>query len=859
MTEEEVQPVLRGRNVLWLVLAALTVLLGAILIPPYISISRYQKSITELMSRSLGRPVRLSSVELRLLPWPGFVLSDLTVEEDPSYGAEPILHANTVKASIRLLSLWRGRLEIDSISVDEASLNLVRTPNGFWNLDPLFQTAAAHAKSAARTEPNRRTVQLPYLEATNSRVNFKNGLEKLPFSLVGADLSFWQEKPGEWRLRLKGQPARTDVTLDLADTGLVQMEASLHSASELRQMPIRLDMQWREARLGQLSRLLIGSDPGWRGDLTWQLHLDGTPDYAHVTTRLSATGVHRAEFAPAEPLDFDANCKFDYGYTLRKIENLSCDSPLGDGHMHLDGALPGDAPQRLTLSLDRISAQAGLSLLRTVRSGVADDLQAHGSITGKLNYDPIPAGEPAGNAKGTEPKATTKEVPKQALSGSLQVTGFSLSGGPLDQPLQFADFRLVPINGANALSVALQGESTVTAGGAAPLLVSARLGQSRFALKVQGAASYKRLQQVAQLAGIGGATEFERLSGSAPEVDLSAEGAWIPAEERPLMMVHLEGGGAADMHEQTGEPDKSLLGTITMHKAVWRPEQLAGAVDLETAVLHLSGGGAQWEGSFSYGPLKGTATIEPSTACRAGQSCTAQVSLNFDQLDAQVLQTALLGAQDKKTLLTSLLAQFTSSSPPAWPASDVSLNANTLLLGQVKLEKAALSVAIRPNAAEIKTFGATLFGGELQVTGTVTNGQKPSYALTGSLEKADPKRLCGYLELRCSGGPIGVSGKVNLTGFTAKDLGATAAGSLHLDWVRGAVQGRVALAATPSPIAKDVARFSRWTGDATIGSSSVTFEQSDLTQGRRTTKVPLVITFGEPPSVSFTESTTAGK
>ena len=113
--------------------------------PPLVSIGRYKARITRLMSASLGRPVRLSSVELRLLPRPGFVLTDLTVEEDPAYGAEPVLHANTVTADIRLLPLWRGRLEISSISVDEASLNLVRTREGRWNLDSLFRTAAAHS------------------------------------------------------------------------------------------------------------------------------------------------------------------------------------------------------------------------------------------------------------------------------------------------------------------------------------------------------------------------------------------------------------------------------------------------------------------------------------------------------------------------------------------------------------------------------------------------------------------------------------------------------------------------------------------------------------------------------------------
>src|SRR5208337_788411 len=95
-----------------LALAALAAILAVLIVPPLVSVSRYKSRITQLMSASLGRPVRLSSVEIRLLPRPGFVLTDLTVEEDPAYGAEPVLHANTVTASIRLLSLWRGRLEL---------------------------------------------------------------------------------------------------------------------------------------------------------------------------------------------------------------------------------------------------------------------------------------------------------------------------------------------------------------------------------------------------------------------------------------------------------------------------------------------------------------------------------------------------------------------------------------------------------------------------------------------------------------------------------------------------------------------------------------------------------------------------
>ena len=139
----------------------------------------------------------------------------------------------------------------------------------------------------------------------------------------------WRESNGNWRVRLRGQPARTDVVLDLADTGIVRMEATLHPAPQLNQMPLHVDIDWRQAQLGQLSRLVLSSDQGWRGDMTGELHLDGTAASARIESRLRASGVHRAEFAPAAPLDFDATCSFIVQFGHRSVENLVCKSPVG--------------------------------------------------------------------------------------------------------------------------------------------------------------------------------------------------------------------------------------------------------------------------------------------------------------------------------------------------------------------------------------------------------------------------------------------------------------------------------------------------------------------------------------------------
>ncbi len=190
---------------------AAVLLATAIVAPPLISLNRVHRRIADSISQAIGRPVRMSSIKLRLLPRPGFEIADFVVEDDPAFGAEPILRSSQVVASVRLLPLWRGRLEIARIAFDEPSVNLVRNREGRWNFDSLLSQAAQIPKAPTGERHPGNLQRFPYIDASNARINFKNGDEKLPFSFFNADLAVWLENPGEWRIEFAAQPVRTDV------------------------------------------------------------------------------------------------------------------------------------------------------------------------------------------------------------------------------------------------------------------------------------------------------------------------------------------------------------------------------------------------------------------------------------------------------------------------------------------------------------------------------------------------------------------------------------------------------------------------------------------------------------------------
>jgi hypothetical protein len=100
--------------------------------------------------------------------------------------------------------------------------------------------------------------------------------------------------------------------------------------------------------------------------------------------------------------------------------------------------------------------------------------------------------------------------------------------------------------------------------------------------------------------------------------------------------------------------------------------------------------------------------------------------------------------------------------------------------------------------------------------------------------------------MRFSGGTFDANGKIELTGFSAADLTASAKGALHFDWSNGTV------AAASGFVPPALARFDRWTADAEIAHGAFTLKENQVKHGAHTTPVQAVVTLADPPKVAFT-------
>jgi hypothetical protein len=388
------------RRLLYLALAALVILL-LVLLPPLISVNRYQKRIASSISASLGRPVHLDKVSLNLLPLPGFTLENFVVDEDPAFGSEPIIRAASVRATLRISSLWRRRVEFSTISfTDQTSVNLVHTAAGKWNLESIL-IHAAHIEAAPTAQKGAGPApRFPYIEATGARLNLKLDNEKTPISLTDADFALWLPDPQQWHLRLQGHPARTDTYVP--DTGTVQIEGTLGRAASLGEVPPSIRGEWRNVPLGQASIVLLGRDAGLRGDMTLSANVQGTVSNSAVQTHLQLTGARRADFVPAQPLDVDLQCLGTATGNFHSFQDIRCSWPpagsSGPPILAISAALTdirNPKTAALEIATPGLPAATLLDWLHIASSRVPADITADGTLTGTLSYsaassDPTP-------------------------------------------------------------------------------------------------------------------------------------------------------------------------------------------------------------------------------------------------------------------------------------------------------------------------------------------------------------------------------------------------------------------------------------------------------------------------------------
>jgi hypothetical protein len=559
--------------------------------------SRLKSRIIRSLSAAVQRPVDVGSVHMRLLPRPGFDLESLVVYDDPSFSSEPILRASEVTADLRLTSLLRGRLEVARLDLTEPSLNLVHRVGGGWNLESLLERTARMPLAPTGKDRSAPRPRFPYIEGSSGRINFKNGPEKKPYALTNADFSLWQESENAWGVRLRAQPFRSDMNLN--DTGLVRMDGIWQRAATVRETPLRFNVEWTRAQLGQITKFLTGNDKGWRGEVLFDAMVTGTPASVKINSTISVDDFRRYDITSGRALRLNARCDAVYEAPTHQLHEILCNALVGAGLIKLSGrvGLSGTQSYEVVMTADDVPASALGAAAQRAKKNLPDDLAVEGTLHGKfsLTKDDVAISKPLIEGHGeiadlhVSSKSENVEFGPETLPFGVTGAAVSARGGSGTGAADYThvDFGPIAIDRRN--------------GGAS---VRGWLGHSGYAFAVTGDSEAGRILRVARVLGL--PSPSSNAQGTA-QLNLQITGSWA------------------------GFPGAQIAGTAKLRDVHFGFRPASEPVDISSAEVQFApdalritkliatAAGANWKGS-----------MEIPRGCAKPETCPAHFALSAD-------------------------------------------------------------------------------------------------------------------------------------------------------------------------------------------------------------------------------------
>jgi AsmA protein len=327
------------------------VLALAVVLARVLDLPKVQSLAASNASQILRRPVRFTSVSVRLLPVPRVELRGLEVAEDPRFGTEPFVTLERGFLSLQVRPLLGGRLEFGELRLERPLIRLVEGPDGTLNIASLGVVKDAVARVPAATpgreSPGRTPAPAASLLAggvaiekgTVAFVSRADGPRE--YRLVDVDLRVRGDGPS---LAVGGRGTLTpgDVAIQLVDGQL-----ALRSARSPSDAPLDGQVRVDAADIGPLVATLARAGLAVTGPLQARFTLSGVLGAPRMSGRVQL----------ARPVVSAANPECRPAERTLSLEEIAMESSWAErtllGRPVTARLAGGDVTANLSATLDR--------------------------------------------------------------------------------------------------------------------------------------------------------------------------------------------------------------------------------------------------------------------------------------------------------------------------------------------------------------------------------------------------------------------------------------------------------------------------------------------------------------------------
>lgn len=699
-----------------------------------------RRSLSARLAATFGRPVEVAHFGFTILGGPEFEADSVTVDEDPRFGQEYFLRADRLSARLRWAALLHGRMEFDRLLLSRPTLNLVRSADGTWNIETWLPAANTQTPLQLYRGPQEIPARASRIDIAAGRINFKKGVEKLPFAFVDVNGTVNLQTAGHWSLDLQARPARTAVVLQRS--GTLRLRGTIGGTSA-RLQPADLRLTWEGASLADAARLARGTDYGLRGllDADFAARIgpsdDETGSSWKIEGGLRLQAIHRWDLVarPDNPaVNLQLKAAWHPSEARLDVQHWLMESP----HSNLNGDAGVDWFHGFDPEVRLLDSAVGfpdlVSWSHAFFPGRAEDLDIEGTaaVEAKLAGWPLGIEDLSIGSDGLSLRSNSKPA--------IRVGPMLASWSRSSLVLAPVAVRLLPST-PNRAPRGVRSE-TVSEG---LYHIGGMLGPIR-AEDAPRDWPYK-------LAIAGQTARLEHLRAAVAALGWQFEPNWIVEGPASLQVVCAGAlrPGTSLVRGQFGVHDLRLT-----NSALNEPI-LVSAASVEFAsgqrIVEIAGAealGAHWKGRLE----------------RREANADWVFDLSADRLELESLGRDL--GQSQQSLLYRLLPFAESLGlAPQTENSIAHMNAqgrlhiDELALGALLLERLDANADLHHGALNLRRTQADLYGGRLNGEFSARLGNEPRFAFQGQIDRADLSALAAATSVNNGFGGIG-SGEVRL-------------------------------------------------------------------------------------------------
>ena len=414
------------------------IVLGVVAIAIFFDPNHYRGVIQAELEKRLGRPVTLGDMHLGLMP-PRLRVRDPAIGDDPNFHEQnPFVHARDLDVQVKLSSLLKGAIDIDSLTLQSPSAEIVKNQKGVWN----FSSLGANSQSGSNRD------------FSLGRLSIQDGQLAITDLNSGTPRAVYDHIDVTVRDFAPGKPFSFEAAAHLPGSGAQEIrfqgQAGPLVPNNMSAAPFNGSLNLKQVGIANLQQAL--KNPAL---INTDGSLSGETKIANEAGKVSAVGQMKIENARVHgtdlgyPVSAEYDLKDDMTSDLLGINKLAL--KLGSTPLFVNGSVNlKSTPAVLDLDVraDDISIAEAARLAASAGIALAPGTNVNGRMTANIHVRG-PADKPAfnGTVSGHDVEANGKEIrePVQIKSVNLALTpneirsdNFNVTSGGTTVAAQFA-------------------------------------------------------------------------------------------------------------------------------------------------------------------------------------------------------------------------------------------------------------------------------------------------------------------------------------------------------------------------------------------------------------------------------------